>query len=52
MPREDHVAVLLDGEYVKKVLAKTLKRFPTETDVMAQVQRILQEPSLATLRLY
>ena len=33
MPAPDRVAVLLDGEYVKKILAQKLGRFPTEQDV-------------------
>lgn len=46
------VAVLLDGEYVKKVLQRILRRFPTPDDVMAEVQRILAHPDLSHLELY
>lgn len=48
----DRVAVLLDGEFVKKTLSKRLQRFPVHTDVMGEVRRILTEPSLMPLSLY
>lgn len=46
------VAVLLDGKFVKKVLALRLKRFPTHTDVMAEVARMLATTHLAGHSLY
>lgn len=46
------VAILLDGEYVKKVLGMRLKRFPTHRDVMAEVQRILVHEAVKDLALY
>jgi len=48
----DRVAVLLDGEYVKKTLQKKTKRFPSADDVMDEVKRILTDLSLARLTLY
>jgi len=52
VPVPDRVAVLLDGEYLKKILAQKLRRFPTESDVMNEVRRTLEEPTLAGLTLY
>ncbi len=52
MPWPDRVAILLDGEYVKKVLERQLKRFPTHSDVMAEVQRILVHEAVKDLALY
>ena len=52
MPWSDRVAILLDGEYVKKVLGRQLKRFPTHSDVMAEVQRILVHEAVKDLALY
>lgn len=49
MPWPDRVAILLDGEYVKKVLGRQLKRFPTHSDVMAEVQRILVHEAVKDL---
>jgi uncharacterized LabA/DUF88 family protein len=48
----DRVAILLDGEYVKKVLSQKLKRFPAPPDIMSEVQRIRADPTLAILSLY
>ena len=48
----DRVAILLDGEYVKKSLAQRSRRFPTHTEVMAEVGRMLEHPALAGLSLY
>lgn len=48
----ERVAVLLDGEFVKKVLQRRLGRFPDEADIMAEVERILASPHLADHRLY
>lgn len=52
MADSDRVAILLDGEYVKKVLGKTLKRFPTPDDIMVEVNRILQDHNLDGAKLY
>ena len=52
MPWSDRVAILLDGEYVKKVLEKQLNRFPDHTDVMAEVQGILAHDTVKDLALY
>ena len=52
MSTADRVAVILDGEYVKKVLGRRLARFPTHSDVMAQVTRMLADASLLGLQLY
>lgn len=48
----DRVAILLDGEYVKKVLHNKNKRFPTHTDVMAEVRRIQEHDAVKLLDLY
>lgn len=52
MSASERVAVLLDGEYVKKILGRKLKRFPSAADMMSEVQRVLADPSLALLLLY
>ena len=44
--------MLLDGEFVRKVLNASLGRFPTPTDVMGEVRRMLTTPGLAELSLY
>ena len=49
---ERRLAILLDGEYVKKVLGHRLKHFPTSDDVMGQVRRILQSPAVGVSHLY
>lgn len=49
---QERVAVILDGEYLKKILSRTLSRFPTHSDVMGEVERMLTEPTLQGLRLY
>lgn len=43
----ERVAVLLDGEFVKKVLGQRLGRFPDPADIMGEVTRILKTPSLS-----
>lgn len=48
----DRVAVLLDGEFVKKILRRRSSRFPTSADIMTEVQRIIASPSLHGLTLY
>ena len=48
----ERVAVLLDGEFVKKVLGKRLSRFPDPADITNEVARILKDPRLADHRLY
>lgn len=45
-------AVLLDGEYVKKVLYRLLGRFPTPEDVMGEVHRITSRPEFDGVELY
>ncbi len=52
MPFHDRVAILLDGEYVKKTLGKRLRRFPEDADVAREVQRILAADPLKELVLY
>ncbi len=52
MPVSDRVAILLDGEFVKKALGGRLKRFPGHADVMAEVTRVLASPCLAAYSLY
>jgi uncharacterized LabA/DUF88 family protein len=49
---EDRAAILLDGEYVKKTLGKRLRRFPSDTDVMGEVGRILSSDPIKALLLY
>lgn len=49
---DERVAVLLDGEFVRKVLGRRLQRFPHVADVMAEVERILKEPCVSDYRLY
>lgn len=46
------LAVLLDGEYVKKVLQRLLRRFPTPEDVMEEVNRMLAHPDFDDFDLY
>lgn len=46
------LAILLDGEYVKKVLHHLLRRFPTPEDVMAEVSRIRADADLSGLAIY
>ena len=48
----DRVAVLLDGEYVKKVLGQKLKIFPTSKQVVEEVSRILRNGALEEYSLY
>ena len=48
----ERVAVLLDGEFVKKVLGQRLGRFPEPADIMGEVKRILETPSLSSHRHY
>jgi uncharacterized LabA/DUF88 family protein len=45
-------AILLDGEYVKKMLGKRHRHFPDAGQVMAEVARIKGTPELAPLQLY
>lgn len=45
-------AILLDGEYVKKMLGKRHRHFPDTGQVMAEVARIKATPELAPLQLY
>jgi hypothetical protein len=40
------LAVLLDGEYVKKVLRGILRRHPTAADVMVEVSRVRAHPGV------
>lgn len=48
----NRVAVLLDGEFVKKVLGKRLRRPATHRDISAEVRRIRSTPELQILPLY
>lgn len=49
----DRVAILLDGEYVRKVLSRRIEPAAlSHVHVMAEIQRILAEPSLAKHALY
>lgn len=48
----NRVAILLDGEFVKKVLHQRTKHFPSPADVMAEVSRILALPDLVGHELY
>ena len=48
----DRVAVLLDGEFVKKVLGQRLGIFPDPAAIMNEVTRILSDPSLSGHTLY
>jgi hypothetical protein len=52
MALTDRYAILLDGEYVKKILGKRHKHFPDFGQVMAEVARIKSIPDLAQLQLY
>ena len=45
-------AILLDGEFVKKVLEGQQRRFPTKDNVLGEVQRISAVEPLAALELY
>ena len=42
----------MDGEYMKKVLGRKLRRFPTTADVTAEVQRILKHEATVGTSLY
>jgi uncharacterized LabA/DUF88 family protein len=46
------LAILLDGEYVKKVLQHLLRRFPTPEDVIVEVSRIRADADLSGLAIY
>lgn len=48
----NRIAILLDGEYVKKSLRKFLRRPPTSAQVMAEVARIRRHPGVASHDLY
>ena len=48
----ERVAVLLDGEYARKVIARRLGRFAEPEDLMAEVRRILSSPAVVHLLLY
>lgn len=48
----ERVAVLLDGEFVKKVLKQRLNRFPDVRDVMTEIARILKAPEVHEYALY
>lgn len=48
----ERVAVLLDGEFVKKVLKQHLSRFPDVPDVMAEIKRILKAREVRGYALY
>ncbi len=52
MADTDRVAILLDGEYVKRILARRLQRFPTSDDIMVEVSRIMQDENLGAAALY
>ena len=52
MAHGDRVALLIDGEFLKKTLAKKLRHFPKLQDVQAEIQRILTLPDVAGLDLY
>jgi uncharacterized LabA/DUF88 family protein len=46
------VAILLDGEYVKKVFAKKIGRFPEAQHIVSEVWRIQRDPALTHRTLY
>jgi uncharacterized LabA/DUF88 family protein len=46
------IAILLDGEFVKKCLQKTLKRFPNSNDVKSVCDTLMQHPALTGHELY
>lgn len=48
----DRLAILLDGEFIKKTLRLRLKRFPDHTDIMSEVNRILAHQDLKEYALY
>ena len=48
----ERVAVLLDGEFMRKVLHERLKQFPTVAHVMSEVERILDTPCVSEYSLY
>src|ERR1043166_9696127 len=52
MSLTDRYAILLDGEYVKKMLGKRLRHFPDFADVMAEVERIKRTPDFSQFQLY
>lgn len=48
----ERVAVLLDGEFVKRVLGQRLQKFPESADIMGEVARIMRTSCLLGHRLY
>ena len=48
----ERVAVLLDGEFVKKVLGQRLQKFPESADILGEVARIMKTPCLSGHHLY
>jgi uncharacterized LabA/DUF88 family protein len=48
----ERLAILLDGEFVKKILGQRLRRFPINADVIREVQRIQSSGPLSALTLY
>ena len=48
----ERVAILADGEFLKKTLSKRLRSFPDTTAVLAELERIRKHPDVSTLALY
>lgn len=48
----DRVAILLDGEFVKRTVGARLGRFPTHADVASEVHRVLAHADCRGLSLY
>lgn len=52
MDPNTRVAILIDGEFAKKVLQKNLARIPVASEVSSLCQQIMQRPELADFNLY
>ena len=48
----ERVAVLLDGEFMRKVLHQRLKQFPSVAHIMGEVERILETRCVSEYSLY
>ena len=48
----DRLAILLDGEFVRRVLRQRLHAFPPVARILVEAQRVAATPELARLELY
>lgn len=52
MGTKGRLAVLLDGEYVRKVLKRILRREPVHSDILSEVARIQRSPPCSRFNTY